>query len=105
MRVDGSDTEGGKHSGSDTIRAAAYVRMSTDLQQYSTENQLSAIMRFAATRGFEVVRVFEDAGKSGLRLESRDALQALMADVATKRADYQAILVYDISRWGRFPGR
>jgi DNA invertase Pin-like site-specific DNA recombinase len=76
--------------------------MSTDLQQYSTENQLSAIMRFAATRGFEVVRVFEDAGKSGLRLESRDALQALMADVATKRADYQAILVYDISRWGRF---
>ncbi len=102
MRADGSTAEGGKHSGAEPVRAAAYVRMSTDLQQYSTENQLSAIMRFATARGFEVVRVYEDAGKSGLRLESREALQALMADVASKRAGYSAILVYDISRWGRF---
>ncbi len=90
-------------SGADQrIRAAAYVRMSTDLQQYSTENQLSAVMRFAEARGFEVIRVYEDAGKSGLRIESRDALQALMADVASGQAGYAAILVYDISRWGRF---
>ncbi len=102
VRADGSTAEGGKHSGAEPVRAAAYVRMSTDLQQYSTENQLSAIMRFATARGFEVVRVYEDAGKSGLRLESREALQALMADVASKRAGYSAILVYDISRWGRF---
>jgi len=101
VRTDGS-TADGKPTGGEIVRAAAYVRMSTDLQQYSTENQLSAIMRFAAARGFEVVRVYEDAGKSGLRLESRDALQALMADVAAKRAGYQAILVYDVSRWGRF---
>jgi DNA invertase Pin-like site-specific DNA recombinase len=84
------------------VRAAAYVRMSTDLQQYSTENQLSAVMRFAEARGFEVVRVYEDSGKSGLRIESRDALQALMSDVASGQAGYAAILVYDISRWGRF---
>jgi DNA invertase Pin-like site-specific DNA recombinase len=84
------------------VRAAVYVRMSTDLQQYSTENQLSAVMRFAEARGFDVVRVYEDAGKSGLRIESREALQALMADVAAGQAGYAAILVYDISRWGRF---
>ncbi len=90
-------------SGADIlVRAAVYVRMSTDLQQYSTENQLSAVMRFAEARGFEVVRVYEDAGKSGLRIESREALQALMADVASGQAGYAAILVYDISRWGRF---
>jgi predicted site-specific integrase-resolvase len=59
----------GKNRGFERGRAAAYVRMSTDLQQYSTENQLSAIMRFASARGFEVVRVYEDMGKSGLRVE------------------------------------
>ena len=92
----------GKSSGVERVRAAAYVRMSTDLQQYSTENQLSAIMRFASAREFEVVRVYEDMGKSGLRIESRDALQSLMNDVATRKTDYSTILVYDISRWGRF---
>jgi Resolvase, N terminal domain len=85
VRADGSARGDGKPTGESFVRAAAYVRMSTDLQQYSTENQLSAIMRFAAARGFEVVRVYEDAGKSGLRLESREALQALMADVAAYR--------------------
>lgn len=84
------------------VRAAAYVRMSTDLQQYSTENQIHTIMRFAAARGFDVVRVYEDMGKSGLRIESRDALQNLMSDVASGHTGFNAILVYDVSRWGRF---
>lgn len=56
-------------------RAAAYVRMSTDHQRYSTENQLEAIKRFAEAREFEIVRIYEDAGKSGLNLEGRDAFQ------------------------------
>lgn len=75
MRADGSRPDG-KPTGGKIVHAADYVRMSTDPQLHSTENQLSAIMRFDAARGFELVRVYEDAGKSGLRLESRDALQA-----------------------------
>lgn len=84
------------------VRAAEYVRMSTEHQKYSTENQADAIAGYAARRGFEVVRTYEDSGKSGLKLDGRRALQALIADVRNGRADYQAILVYDISRWGRF---
>jgi DNA invertase Pin-like site-specific DNA recombinase len=76
--------------------------MSTDLQKYSTENQLDAIRRYAEQRGLEIMRVFEDSGRSGLRIDGRDGLQALMHDVQSGTAAFQAILVYDVSRWGRF---
>src|ERR1700730_3658971 len=82
--------------------AAAYVRMSTDLQKYSTENQLHTIRRYAEQRGFTIVRVFEDSGRSGLRMDGRDLLQSLMLEVQSGAASFQAILVYDVSRWGRF---
>jgi DNA invertase Pin-like site-specific DNA recombinase len=38
------------------MRAAEYVRMSTEHQQYSTENQDGAIRQYAARRGLEIVR-------------------------------------------------
>lgn len=82
--------------------AVAYVRMSTDHQKYSTGNQLEVIRSYAATRGLNILRVFEDSGRSGLRLDGREALQSLMAEVRSGRADFEAILVYDVSRWGRF---
>ncbi len=76
--------------------------MSTENQRYSTENQLAAIERFAEARNIEIVRVYEDAGKSGLNLEGRDAFRRLLADVESGSAGFGAILVYDVSRWGRF---
>lgn len=82
--------------------AVAYVRMSTDHQKYSTENQLDRIRRFAEERGFQILRTYEDSGRSGLRLDGREALQSLMAEVTSNTADFVAILVYDVSRWGRF---
>ncbi len=84
------------------VPAAQYVRMSTDHQRYSTENQREAIQKYAAQHGFEIVRTYADEGKSGLSLDGRDALKQLIQDVQTSRPAYQAILVYDISRWGRF---
>ena len=82
--------------------AVAYVRMSTDHQKYSTENQLDIIRDYATARGLQILRVFEGSGRSGLRLDWREALQNLMAEVQSGRADFKAILVYDVSRWGRF---
>src|SRR6185312_8886630 len=84
------------------VRAAEYVRMSTEHQKYSTENQSEAIRAYAARRGMEIVRTYADAGKSGLRLDGRDALKRLLADVEDGTRDFDSILVYDISRWGRF---
>ncbi|MDI3469914.1 MAG: Recombinase [Pseudolabrys sp.] len=84
------------------VRAAEYVRMSTDHQKYSTENQAEAIRQYAARRGIEIVRTYADEGKSGLRLDGRDALKRLIDDVQSGATDFTAILVYDVSRWGRF---
>jgi DNA invertase Pin-like site-specific DNA recombinase len=84
------------------IRAAQYVRMSTEHQKYSTDNQSDVIREFAAKHGMEIVRTYADEGKSGLNLEGRLALQRMLNDVASGNADYEVILAYDISRWGRF---
>ena len=84
------------------LPAAEYVRMSTEHQQYSTENQRDVIRDYAQKRGMTIVRTYTDAGKSGLRIEGRDALKQLIHDVEAGQADFSAILVYDVSRWGRF---
>ncbi|MGA7793650.1 MAG: recombinase family protein [Candidatus Acidiferrales bacterium] len=51
------------------IPAAQYLRMSTEHQQYSLENQSSAIQKYAESKGFEVVRTYSDTAKSGLVLK------------------------------------
>jgi DNA invertase Pin-like site-specific DNA recombinase len=56
----------------------------------------------ADTRGLEIVRTYADAGKSGIKIDGRDALKQLIDDVQTGAADFTMILVYDVSRWGRF---
>ncbi len=83
-------------------RAAQYVRMSTEHQRYSTENQSDAIAHYAEQRGIEIVRTYSDEGKSGLRIQGRDGLKQLIDDIQSGKADFEAVLVYDISRWGRF---
>ena len=86
----------------DPRHAAEYIRMSTEHQQYSTENQHAAIQRYADERGLLIVRTFTDAGKRGLGIQGRDALQELLRTVNSGTANFATILVYDVSRWGRF---
>jgi DNA invertase Pin-like site-specific DNA recombinase len=76
--------------------------MSTDHQRYSTENQAEAIKQYADRRGIVIVRTYADEGKSGLQLDGRDGLSKLIKDVEEGKADFKVILVYDVSRWGRF---
>src|SRR4051794_19858233 len=84
------------------LRAAQYVRMSTDHQRYSIKNQLAAIAAYAQQRQFTIVRTYRDDGRSGLKIKGRLGLIELIDDVESGRADFDHILVYDISRWGRF---
>lgn len=83
-------------------RAAQYVRMSTEHQRYSTDNQAAEIKRYAERRGYVIVRTFADEGKSGLSIDGRPQLKQLLVDIANGTADFEAVLVYDVSRWGRF---
>ncbi len=85
-----------------TRRAAMYVRMSTDHQKYSTENQADAIKEYAARNDIEIIETYADSGKSGLSIDGRDALKRLIDDVQEGRAAFNMILVLDVTRWGRF---
>ena len=83
-------------------RAAQYVRMSTDYQRYSIENQAAVIATYAQVHGLKIVRTYSDEGRSRLRLKSRIGLIQLLEDVQSGQTDFRHILVYDVSRWGRF---
>lgn len=85
------------------VPAAQYVRMSDEAQQYSIDNQKDAIHEYAVRHGFVVVKTYADAGKSGVIVRNRRGLRELLKDVVGGDAKYKAILVYDVSRWGRFP--
>ncbi|MFK4533978.1 DNA invertase Pin-like site-specific DNA recombinase [Bradyrhizobium ottawaense] len=84
------------------VRAAQYVRMSTDRQQYSIQNQAAVIAAYAHAHNFTLVRTYKDEGESGLLIKNRTGLLQLLEDVESKQADFGHLLVYDVSRWGRF---
>lgn len=84
------------------IPAAQYLRMSTEDQQYSIANQELRIREYAERNGFVVVKTYKDPGRSGVMIKRRDGLKALLADAVSGKAGFKAILVYDVSRWGRF---
>jgi hypothetical protein len=84
------------------IARGPILAMSTEHQRYSPENQSEAIATYAGPRHIEIVRTYEDLGRSGLSLSGRRGLLTLLEDVADHRNDFSLLLVYDVSRWGRF---
>ena len=84
------------------VPVSQYLRMSTEHQRYSLENQASAIEKYAESHGFSVIQTYSDAARSGVVFRRREGLQQLIQDVVKRTVAYKAILVYDVSRWGRF---
>lgn len=84
------------------LRAVEYVRMSTDHQQYSIANQSAVIKEYADAHSIKILRSYIDSGKSGLTITKRDGLKSLLQAVLAGTADFNTVLVYDVSRWGRF---
>lgn len=98
-----NDNTGAESVEAPELPVAQYVRMSTEHQRYSTENQSAAIPDYARRHAMRIVRTYEDAGKSGLNLRGRSGLQSVLRDVRSPSPGFSAVLVYDVSRWGRFP--
>lgn len=82
--------------------AALYVRMSTASQALSPQVQESCLRQYAASNAMHVVRVYLDAGHSGLKAAGRPGLAQLLTDVAGGEAGFGVLLLYDVSRWGRY---
>ncbi|CQH64530.1 resolvase family site-specific recombinase [Yersinia enterocolitica] len=84
------------------INVAQYLRMSTDHQQYSLFNQSQFIGKYASEHDLNIIHTYDDSGKSGVTANRRDAFHQLIDDVVREKINIKAVLVYDISRFGRF---
>jgi predicted site-specific integrase-resolvase len=77
--------------------AAQYLRMSTDHQQYSLDNQADAIARYAAQHGFQIVKTYSDAARSGLSLRNRVGLKQLLKDVVDGQLEFRSLLRFTLT--------
>ncbi len=82
--------------------AAQYLRVSTERQEYSLDCQRAGIEAYARQHNLEVCRTYVDEAKSGLDIRNRQGLSQLLQDVLGGSCPYTSVLVYDVSRWGRF---
>lgn len=83
-------------------RAAQYLRMSTLNQEFSLDNQAHFIRQYAQDHNYEILHTYDDAGKSGVTASGRHDFNKLINDILFKEISIDAVLVYDVSRFGRF---
>lgn len=83
-------------------RVALYLRASTEHQNYSTSHQEAALRDYAGKQNCEIVSIFRDEGRTGLTLDGRAGLLSLFETIRSGKAEFTSVLVYDVSRWGRF---
>ena len=83
-------------------RAASYVRTATKPQQDLISNQVDAIRKYAKRCGLQIVKEYVDEGKSGLNVQNRESLTQLIWDVQNGQINFSFVLLYGVSRWGRF---
>jgi len=85
------------------MKAVIYSRVSTEEQASEDRHSLAAQKRlcneFATREGYEVVKIFEDAGKSGTTMK-RPALIDMLAYIDEQK-DIKALLVQDTDRIAR----
>jgi len=79
-------------------RVAIYLRVSTDKQ--TTDNQRRELGAVAERSGWQVVKVFEDAGVSGAKgRDHRPGLDAMMKAVNAK--EFDLVAAWSVDRLGR----
>ena len=81
---------------------AAYLRSATQLEGDALRKQLEEIVPYARDHGMQLIRVYCDECGSGLRNGGRSALQQMFRDIESGARDFDALLMIDRSRWGRF---
>jgi site-specific DNA recombinase len=82
-------------------KVIGYVRVSSELQKIkdnSIKNQIEYITEYCSRYNYELVKIYEDNGISGLR-EDRDGLKLLLNEVKVGEVDI--VMVYSLSRLGR----
>jgi DNA invertase Pin-like site-specific DNA recombinase len=81
--------------------AVGYIRMSSDKQEESPEQQRDEILKLAEKHGYKIVRWYEDHAISGVKTLKRKQFLQMIDDVK-RLGDFRAILCWDQDRFGRF---
>ena len=63
---------------------------------------MDAIREYAKRHGMQIVKKYSDEGKSGVNIQARKSLARMIREVQNGQIDFSAILLRDVSRWGRF---
>ena len=83
-----------------TKRAAIYVRVSTDKQSESVENQDRLLRQIAERRGWDVVDVYKDEGISGAKgRDKRPDLNRMLNEPSRRKLD--VVMAWALDRLGR----
>ncbi len=83
------------------LRVVAYYRMSTDDQKTSIAQQQADVRAACKRNGWEMIREYDDPGKSGLLPWSKRAGFVSMLNECRKLKDVNAVVVWHSSRFGR----
>lgn len=85
------------------IKVYTYTRVSTAMQTdgYSLEAQKARMKAFADFNDYEIVGIYEDAGKSGKSIEGRLEFNRMMEDIKSGKDGVSFVLVFKLSRFGR----
>ncbi len=80
-----------------------YTRVSTKMQVdgYSLEAQENRCRAMAEAKGYEVVRIYHDDGKSGKTTEGRDDFNRMLKDIEMHKDGVSLVFVFKLSRFGR----
>ncbi len=80
-------------------KAVAYVRMSTDKQDYSIQSQKRSIEEYAKKNNYLIIKYFEDKGLSGRDAEKRPSFMNMIEE--SKKNYFNYVIIYDSSRFAR----
>lgn len=75
---------------------AAYIRMSTNLQEDSPETQRRIIEEYCQKNGHTVVKWYQDLAKSGGSMEGRAELRELLRDAGERI--FEGVIIYKLDR-------
>ena len=82
------------------VKAVGYARRSTDMQERSIPDQQAFVKRWANEHNYAILRWYTDDAISGTSTKGREAFERMIHEAENGR-DFEAVLVYDISRFSR----
>src|SRR4051794_37531215 len=83
------------------MRSVIYIRVSdkSQVDGYSLEDQERACREYAQARGWTVLQVYADEGRSAYRDVRRPQYEALLE--AARRRQFDAVIIYKFDRFAR----